>query len=62
MPAIGTFGPGNGVLRRRDTHPEVTHTHGIASAFVQLDISTAMYQPRDKNSMWYNHRCHKDKI
>jgi hypothetical protein len=32
MPAIGRLGPGGGILHRCDTHPEVTHTHGLASA------------------------------
>jgi hypothetical protein len=37
MPAICRLGPGSGILDRRDTHPEVTHTHRSASAtFVQV--------------------------
>jgi hypothetical protein len=31
MPAIGGLGPGNGILRRCDTHPEVTHTSNTST-------------------------------
>jgi hypothetical protein len=31
MPAIGGLGPGNGILRRCNTHPEVIHTSEIST-------------------------------